>query len=129
MNSHGGKRPGAGRPSVSLDQLIASGTFNARNQRHRRKLREGVISGEGAFFEELRYWQARPSCERRFAAVVAAGPDAVEMTTPKYLEWLRECERQRNERNRRLREERAHRPAAAEGAGVIHVGTLVAERA
>ncbi len=35
---HGGSRAGAGRPKVTLDELVIERRFNARNARHRRAL-------------------------------------------------------------------------------------------
>lgn len=98
----GGWRPGAGRPCLPLDKLISERLFNPKNQRHRAKLRAEAISGEGRFYEALRYWadrhrySGRPDSEwyaQRFAEVVQAGPDSVTQTTPEYHDWPRKRNR------------------------------------
>lgn len=42
----GGTRSGAGRPRVTLDELVVERRFNAANWRHCRALREDVLAPE-----------------------------------------------------------------------------------
>jgi len=44
MSGHGGRRVGAGRPKVTLDELVVERRFNSRNGRHRRALLEDSLT-------------------------------------------------------------------------------------
>ena len=44
MSGHGGPRVGAGRPKVTLDELVVGRRFDSRNRRHRRALLEDPLT-------------------------------------------------------------------------------------
>jgi hypothetical protein len=87
--SHGGARPGAGRPRLTLAELVRSRSFDWQSRRHRRLLLEDEVPdwlqerlealGHGRLLGAYRTWQEMgnramaPGLAQTFADLVRRG--------------------------------------------------------